>query len=246
MNTVPYQKPEGVAEGLWLLPGRPRHACNAYVMGDVLVDAATRHATRRILAQVRDLPIRTHVLTHAHLDHMGASHDLCRALDVPLLCGEADVAAAESGGRAGLREKPWPVRVEHRLLAGAGHPVAATLKEGDRLGDFTVLEVPGHSPGHLAFWRVEDRVLVLGDVLFNLRLVRGRPGLRLPPALLTADPDENLTSARRIAALDPAIVCFGHGPPLRYGARMRAVLAAKVRSREARGDGRCSAAPLLR
>jgi glyoxylase-like metal-dependent hydrolase (beta-lactamase superfamily II) len=33
-----------------------------------------------------------------------------------------------------------------------------------------VLEVPGHSPGALAFWRQRDRVLVCGDVLANFGL----------------------------------------------------------------------------
>lgn len=65
-------------------------------MGDVLVDAGTRHADRRILRQIRELPLRSHVLTHAHLDHMGASHRVCQELGLPLLCGGADVAAVEA------------------------------------------------------------------------------------------------------------------------------------------------------
>lgn len=231
MSTAPYAKgslgaEERVADDLWLLAGRPRLAFNVYVMGDVLVDAGTRHADRRILRQIRELPLRSHILTHAHLDHMGASHRVCQELGLPLLCGETDVAAAESGGRIGLADKPWPVRVAQRLLAGSGHPVDATLKQGDRVAGFSVLEVPGHSPGHLAFWREEDRVLVLGDVVFNLRTSTGRPGLQLPPRLLTPDPLMNLASARRLAALDPEVVCFGHGPPLRDGERFKRFVAA--------------------
>jgi glyoxylase-like metal-dependent hydrolase (beta-lactamase superfamily II) len=129
-------------------------------MGDVLVDSATRHATKRILRQVKGLPLRSHVLTHGHMDHMGAAHEVCEALDLPLICGEADVLAVESGARLGLENRPLPVRIEHRLIAGPGHPVTDTLKEGDRVAGFSVLEVPGHAPGHLAFWREEDRVLL--------------------------------------------------------------------------------------
>ena len=33
---------EAVADGLWQLRGRPRHAINVYLAGDVLVDAGTR------------------------------------------------------------------------------------------------------------------------------------------------------------------------------------------------------------
>jgi glyoxylase-like metal-dependent hydrolase (beta-lactamase superfamily II) len=43
----------------------------------------------------------------------------------------------------------------------------------------------------------------------------GVRGLHEPPAIFTPDPPRNRESARRLAALEPALVCFGHGPPLR-------------------------------
>ena len=207
--------PAYVAEDLRLLDGHPRNAFNVYVMGDVLVDAATRHAKQRILRQVRDLPLRAHVLTHAHMDHTGSSHAVCEELGLPLLCGEADIHAVETAGREDIAGRPLPMRIQYRLMAGPGHKVDDALHEGDEIAGFRVLEVPGHSPGHLAFWRASDRVLIAGDVFFNVNLATGRPQLRLPPDVFTPDPATNLASARRLAALEPEIVCFGHGPPLR-------------------------------
>ena len=52
-----------------------------------------------------------------------------------------------------------------RAFRGPGHPVDRKLNEGDEVAGFRVIDVPGHSAGHVAFWRESDRVLVLGDVL---------------------------------------------------------------------------------
>jgi hydroxyacylglutathione hydrolase len=95
------------------------------------------------------------------------------------------------------------------------HPVARRLTEGDEVAGFEVLETPGHSPGHVAYWRAADRTLILGDVLFNLNLPTLRPGLREPYAALTPDPARNRDSARRLARLEPDLILFGHGPPSR-------------------------------
>lgn len=83
-----------------------------------------------------------------------------------------------------------------------------------------MLDTPGHSPGHIALWREADRTLVCGDVFFNM------PSLRPPPRLLTVDPAVNRSSMQRLAQLRPALVLFGHGPPLRDPDRLAAVAAA--------------------
>ena len=103
----------------------------------------------------------------------------------------------------------------HRVFTGPGHPVDRKLAEGDEVAGFAVLEVPGHSAGHVAYWRESDGVLVLGDVLNNMDVMTGLPGLRLPKPFLTPDPDRNRISAKRLGALEPKLVLFGHGAPLR-------------------------------
>jgi hydroxyacylglutathione hydrolase len=92
-------------------------------------------------------------------------------------------------------------------------PVARELHEGDSLAaDFTVIDTPGHSPGHVSFWRESDRVLICADVFFNMNLFTTVPGLRQPPGPFTVDVEENRRSERRVAALEPNVVGFGHGP----------------------------------
>lgn len=205
-----------LADGLFQLGGFPPNAINVYLMGGVLVDAGTRFDRKRILRQLRGRAVTAHALTHAHPDHQGASHAVCEALGVPLWCGEADAGAVEDPRLIHARLPDHPLnRLISPLLAGSAHPVARRLREGDRVGGFTVIETPGHCAGHVSYWRAGDRVLVLGDVLANMWLPLMRPGLREPPTIFSPDPAGNRDSARKVAALEPSLVCFGHGPPLR-------------------------------
>ena len=205
-----------LADDLYLLTSLPPFGFNVYLMGGVLVDAGTRFARRRIMSKLRGHKPTAHALTHVHPDHQGSSHAICEALGIPLWCGEGDAEAMETPG---LMMKRMP---RHWLSAAVGprwlgpcHPVARRLKEGDEAGGFRVIETPGHTVGHIAFWRESDRVLVAGDVLCNMHIWTGLPRLREPERIFTLDHAQNRRSALRLAQLEPRIACFGHGPPLR-------------------------------
>jgi hypothetical protein len=49
----------------------------------------------------------------------------------------------------------------------------------------------------------------------------GIPGLHEPKPALTPDPERNRESARKLAALEPELVGFGHGAPLRDPRRLK-------------------------
>jgi len=204
-----------LADGVYQLSGFPPNGFNVYLLGDVLIDAATRHGARRILRQLKGRAVAAHALTHVHPDHQGSSARLCEALGLPLWVGAADIEAMEDGDIAARQPPAWVNRFNHRVMSGPPRTVDGPLREGDEVAGFEVLDVPGHSLGHVAFWRASDRTLVLGDVLNNMDLRTGIPGLHEPPRVFTPDPARNRESARRLAALEPALVCFGHGPPLR-------------------------------
>jgi hydroxyacylglutathione hydrolase len=205
-----------LAEDVYMLRGFPPNAINVYVIGDVLIDAATRQAERRIMRQIDGHEINAHALTHVHPDHQGASHAICTRLDIPLWCGQDDVPAMEVPGSVAAPDAPWIItRYQTRFWIGPPHPVARALHEGDEVAGFQVLETPGHTRGHVSFWREQDRVLILGDVLNDMNLLTAVPGLHEPPDFFTPDPAANRQSIKRLAALEPSLVLFGHGPPLR-------------------------------
>jgi len=208
-----------LADGVWQVRGyrgQVPDLINEYVIGDVLIDAGTRHSGKRILRELKGREINAHALTHAHADHQGASHEVCEALGIPYWVPERDADAAEDPELIRERQPNHPVQKFFLFLyMGPGHPVDRTLREGDEIAGFKVLDVPGHSAGHVAFWRESDRVLICGDVLANLDQLTGLPGLNEPKPFLTPDPKRNRESARRLAALEPNLVLFGHGRSLR-------------------------------
>jgi hydroxyacylglutathione hydrolase len=205
-----------LAPGVYMLSGFPPNAINVYVIDGVLIDAATRYAGGRILRQLKGREITAHALTHAHPDHQGASHRVCTELEIPFWVGALDVPPAETPELIRERQPDKPIaQFFGRTMTGPGHPVDRPLGEGDRVGSFEVLDVPGHSAGHVAFWRESDRVLVAGDVFNTAHPLTGIPGLRLPLDMFTPDPAENRRSAKRVGELEPELLLVGHGAPLR-------------------------------
>lgn len=201
-----------IAKGVWQLSGFPRHMVNIYLVEDVLIDAGTRWARGRILSQVRGWPVRMVALTHCHPDHQGAAKVVCETLHAPLACHEADAPIME--GKAPMQPDNRLLRLGVRLWAGPPHPVAKVLREDDEVAGFRVVHAPGHTYGHIIFFRESDRVAIAGDVLANMHFVTGKPGLRQPPPFFCVDPAQNRRSIQTLIDLDPAVVCFGHGPPL--------------------------------
>jgi glyoxylase-like metal-dependent hydrolase (beta-lactamase superfamily II) len=200
------------ADGVWRIKGLVADCLNVYLAGDVLIDAATRWHTWYLLRKLHGHKLSALALTHCHPDHQGAAWFFSRKFGIPLACHVADVPAMEGTGP--MLPKTLIVHGLGRLIAGPPSKVKRVLKEGDTVGDFRVVHAPGHTPGHVIYFREADRVAICGDVLANISFVTLRPGLRLPPSAFCTDPMQNLRSAELLANLNPSLVCFGHGPPL--------------------------------
>ena len=204
-----------VAPGVKQLSLLGQHSINAYLIGDLLIDAGIRGSAGRLGALLQRHPIRAHALTHPHADHQGASHFVCSTFGVPLWV-HGDGADIMEHGRLDTNIPHNPVtQLQRRFWAGPAHPVARTLQEGDDLNGFEVLSTPGHAQGHVSLWRHTDRVLIVGDVLTHMNVLTTRTGLHEPLRLFTLDEQQNRQSLRRLAALEPSLALFGHGPPLR-------------------------------
>jgi hydroxyacylglutathione hydrolase len=215
-----------ISDNIFQLSSWPRNSINAYLVGDVLFDAGTRPMTNRILKELSGHSLSLHVLTHVHADHNGASKAVCETFGIPLWCGEQDLEAMETGKMDAQIPRNVITRLQLRFWLGPPHKVDRGLKEGDEVAGFRVVEIPGHSPGHIAFWREADGTLIAGDALTNMNVITGRPGLHEPLGIFTPDRMQNRDSLRKLASLEPKQVLFGHGPPLMEGHRFVEFVAA--------------------
>jgi glyoxylase-like metal-dependent hydrolase (beta-lactamase superfamily II) len=104
-------------------------------------------------------------------------------------------------------------------------PLTAMLNEGDHvdLGDrqFTVLHLPGHSPGGIGLLDEVDGLLLSGDAIYDDDILDDLPG---------ASRADYCRTMERLRSLDCRLVIGGHGPEMPR-ARMVAVAEAYLRQR---------------
>lgn len=204
---------KALAPGVWRLKQFPAPSVNVYLAEDVLIDAGTRWDRRRIFAEIEGRELTLLALTHVHPDHQGVAKDVCEARGIPLACHADDVDAME--GRRPVQEaaphNPFN-RIIKRIWQGPPYEVARVLHEGDEVAGFRVLHAPGHARGEVIYFRESDRVAICGDVIRNMSYATGLPGIKEPPEIFTADPEENRRSIRTLAEREPRLILPGHGP----------------------------------
>jgi len=98
-----------------------------------------------------------------------------------------------------------------------GTAIDAELEVGARAGPFSVVGVPGKSPGEIAFHDPERGLLVVGDAVIG-----NPPGrLSLPHERVTDDPARLRASVPPLLELDLDALMVGDGVPIREGGRER-------------------------
>ena len=113
-------------------------------------------------ARERGLDLRQILLTHGHLDHVGAARELADMADIPIIGpGEAD--------RFWLEQLPMQARMFGTEEVQSFLP-DRWLHEGEKVHvGRQVLDVyhcPGHTPGHVIFHHAPSQLALVGDVLF--------------------------------------------------------------------------------
>jgi glyoxylase-like metal-dependent hydrolase (beta-lactamase superfamily II) len=156
------------------------------------------------------------VNTHWHSDHVGAN-----AL---LQAGGAGIAASTPDAQALARRDPGCCLAEYLDQPVAPYSVDEPLEDGQvlRLGDadWQVVRTPGHTPGHLALWQPEERLLAVGDAMSDYDVGMVNLALDGPDVASVA-----LASLQRLVDLAPRVLLPAHGPiPADTGAAGAAAL----------------------
>jgi len=219
----------------------PTLVANAYLVGDhaswVLVDACTPGNERQIQRAAerrfgRGCKPRAIFLTHGHFDHAGSAGPLADAWgikihahssELPYLTGKAhyppfDLSSPGFFTRIARFFPTGTVNLGPRLTALEPYQVLPGLP------DWEMIETPGHTPGHVAFFRRSDAVLLAGDAVTTMNLdsfwdtVTRRKHVCRPPVPATSNWKNARRSVALLASLRPSTIAAGHGLPMRGAA----------------------------
>ncbi|MGG3886121.1 MBL fold metallo-hydrolase [Brevibacillus panacihumi] len=199
--------------------------------GWFLVDTGMPKSADVILSEAeqrfgQDHPPAAILLTHGHFDHVGAVLELSKHWDVPVYAHERELPYLT--GKSPYPE-PDPT-VEGGLVAkmsrmfpneaiNLGDRVKALPSDGGipDMPGWRWIHTPGHSPGHVSFFRDADRSLIAGDAFINVKqdslfnVLLQAQEINGPPRYFTTDWQAARESVQKLEALHPAVAVTGHG-----------------------------------
>jgi glyoxylase-like metal-dependent hydrolase (beta-lactamase superfamily II) len=175
------------------------------------------------------------LLTHCHPDHSGSALQLARiweclvyvhAAELPIAAGDFAAMARYAGPLdtwlilplmrlMGRRRRE--AMILESSLKDAARPLATTDRALPGLQGWEYVPTPGHTPGHVSFFRASDRVLISGDAVVTLKLnsvldvLLHRQGLSGPPWYTSWSWPIAQESVATLSKLEPNVLAPGHG-----------------------------------
>ena len=142
--------------------------CNCSIFGDegtreaMVVDPGDEIESILEVIERHGLKVKSIVITHAHIDHIGGAHKLKQATGAPVYMNPNDAALQKmldlQAAMLGMR----PVE---------NVSIDLPAKDGDSLvvgaAEIHVMHTPGHTQGSICLWMPSEGKLVAGDTLFR-------------------------------------------------------------------------------
>ena len=147
--------------------------CNCSILGDestreaIVIDPGDDIATVMSLVSRHGLTVKTIVVTHAHIDHIGQVADIKRQTGAPVLMHPGEQKLYDNiQVQAAWLNMPTPevVKIDAPLVGGDSLRLGST--------ELLVLDTPGHSPASISLWIPSEGKVVAADTLFRRSIGR--------------------------------------------------------------------------
>jgi glyoxylase-like metal-dependent hydrolase (beta-lactamase superfamily II) len=166
------------------------------------------------------------ILTHGHFDHVGSLVRLieewevpvyAHPLEFPFLTGRQAYPEPDTSVEGGILAKISSIYPHEAIdITPAIVPLPS---DGSipHLPNWRWIHTPGHSPGHVSFFRETDGTLIAGDAFVTVRadslykVLTQKKEVNGPPRYLTTDWEAARESVEKLYALNPQVAVTGHG-----------------------------------
>jgi glyoxylase-like metal-dependent hydrolase (beta-lactamase superfamily II) len=169
------------------------------------------------------------ILTHGHFDHVGAVTELvnewnvpvyAHSLELPFLTSESNYPEPDGSVEGGIIAKMSPLFPNEAI--NLKNYVHALPENGEipHMPGWKWIHTPGHTPGHVSFFREEDKLLIAGDAFVTVRqdelynVLIQKQELNGPPRYFTTNWMDAWNSIKKLESLKPEIAITGHGSPM--------------------------------
>jgi Zn-dependent hydrolases, including glyoxylases len=212
-----------VAKNVYLIENSK--GANVYLLdnGDSydLIDSGIFKESNEIILQLEEngfslAKLRQIILTHCHCDHIGGVAELVRISGAKVAAHTDDIPFILQndiiGGpyRSMMVQEQMYMRQFHCVITN----IDTALSDGDvidTLGGLYVIHVPGHTPGSIALYQADQKIMFFGDVIRN----KHSKGLVIGvPEKFNIDTSQVVTDANNLLNYEISYALFGHGAPI--------------------------------